>query len=178
MASTASQRIMRLQSLIEHPRTGAGERAAAQRMLDKILDKSRARPESGQRRYGARHDRGGRHASLSRIADMVHEDIAMARLAFPDTSASAQVAVANPIADAPAEVRIIVETPHDAGIVITVDNVPADWGWVDDGGVQVHSRQFLALVDALAEIMKSYNHDGVEKRFFGSVRARGETLAW
>ncbi|MFE5709025.1 hypothetical protein [Rhodococcus koreensis] len=82
MAGYVSLRITRLRTLIEHPRTGDAERAAAQEMLDRILSKSRLRYGTDDRTYGTRHDRVGRHAGLSRIADMIRDDIALARVVF------------------------------------------------------------------------------------------------
>ncbi|RZL80441.1 MAG: hypothetical protein EOP32_17010 [Rhodococcus sp. (in: high G+C Gram-positive bacteria)] len=180
MAGNASLRITRLRTLIEHPRTGDSERAAAQRMLDRILGKSRIRYDSGDRTYGARHDRVGRHAGLSRIADMIRDDIALLRVVFSTPTPPGQLAVSDPIGDAPPGITYAVETPHDAGIVITIDGVPPDWGWVSEGGIETVSPALRALADELAELMNGYNRDGtdIDRRFFGSVRVRGETLVW
>ncbi|WP_235916646.1 hypothetical protein [Antrihabitans cavernicola] len=167
----ASLRIVRLRALIDHPRTGDSERQVAQRMLDRILG-SRPVP-SDDRNYGSRHSRVGRHASLSRIADMIRDDIALARVVF--SGAAGAIAVTDPIGDAPTQIVYRVETPFDAEIVVAIDGVPEDWGWSDG----VVSPALQALADELAAIMNSYNHDGavVGKRFFGRVRAGNETLA-
>ncbi|RVW09102.1 hypothetical protein EGT67_13190 [Prescottella agglutinans] len=180
MADNVSVRIMRLRALIEHPRTGDSERAAAQRMLERVLNKSRTQCGHSGRTYGARHDRVGRHAGLSRIADMIREDIALARVVFPAATASEQVAVNDPIGDAPSGISFIVETPHDAGIDITIRGVPRDWGWDGEDGVETYSAALRALAGQLAEIMNGYNRSGsdIEKRFFGRVRVGGETLEW
>ncbi|MGO4203719.1 hypothetical protein AB4Z09_18590 [Rhodococcus sp. TAF43] len=180
MADNASLRIMRLRALIEHSRTGDSERAAAERMLERVLNKSRTQCGYGDRTYGARHDRVGRHASLSRIADMIREDIALARVTFPAAAAPEQVAVIDPIGDAPRGISFTVETPHDANIDITIRGVPRDWGWDGEGGVETVSAALRALAGELAEIMNGYNRNGsdIEKRFFGRVRVGGETLEW
>ncbi|MGV0741945.1 hypothetical protein [Mycolicibacterium sp. XJ870] len=179
MATVAILRISRLRALIDHPRTGDAERAAAQRMLSRILRNS-VRDVSGERDYGARYGRGGRHASLSRIAEMVRDDIALARSAFAAPGLRGDVAECDPIADAPAEIIYSVATPHDCSIVISIDNIPRSWGWVSGDGVETISPALRALGDALADILDSYNHDGpdIGKRFFGQVRAQGETLRW
>ncbi|MFG1782441.1 hypothetical protein ACGFIU_08370 [Rhodococcus oryzae] len=165
--------------MIEHPRTGAGERAAAQRMLDRVLAKDN-RNGAGDRAHGARHDRVGRHASLSHIADEIRDDIAFARVVLATDAAPGQPAVHDPIRDAPPGITYLVETPHDAGVVITIDDVPRDWGWVSEDGIETVSPALRALADDLAEIMNGYNRGGadIERRFFGSVRVRGETLVW
>ncbi|MFE3290557.1 hypothetical protein [Rhodococcus sp. NPDC059234] len=180
MANNVSLRIMRLRALIEHPRTGDSERAAAERMLERVLNKSRTQYDYGDRTYGARHDRIGRHAGLSRIADMIREDIALARVTFPAATTSEQVAVKDPIGDAPPGISFTVETPHDASIDITIRDVPRDWGWDGEDGVETVSASLRALAGELAEIMNGYNRNGsdVEKRFFGRVRVGSETLEW
>ncbi|MFC9790071.1 hypothetical protein [Rhodococcus sp. NPDC127528] len=182
MANNVSLRIMRLRDLIEHPRTGDSERAAAERMLERVLDKSQSRTQYGygDRTYGSRHDRIGQHAGLSRIADMIREDIALARVTFPAATTSEQVAVKDPIGDAPRGISFTVETPHDASIDITIRGVPRDWGWDGEDGVETVSASLRALAGELAAIMNGYNRNGsdAEKRFFGRVRVGSETLEW
>lgn len=148
-------------------------------MLERVLNKSRTQHGCGDRTYGARHDRVGRHASLSRIADMIREDIGLARVMFPATT-SELVAVHDPIGDAPPGISFTVETPHDAGIDITIRGVPRDWGWDSEDGVETFSAALRALAGQLAEIMNGYNRSGsgIEKRFFGRVRVGSETLEW
>ncbi|MBU3064687.1 hypothetical protein KO481_24545 [Nocardia sp. NEAU-G5] len=173
MAVGASLRIMRLRNLIEHPATGPGERAAAQRMLERILDKSdRARHEHPGRSYGARHGRAGRHASLEQIAEMIGQDIALERILL-DPGAPDELAVHSPLRQAPADLTYTVEAAAGS-IVVTIGNIPADWepDTVDPA--------LQSLAEALARIMNAYNHDGADtgRRFFGKVRAGGTTLIW
>ncbi|MFJ4653512.1 hypothetical protein ACIP5Y_19785 [Nocardia sp. NPDC088792] len=160
MPTATSERIRRLRTLIDHPRTGAAERAAAQRMLDRILARAAAETRVvGDRSYGDRHDRPGRHAGLSRIADMIGEDIALARI-FTLPGEPGELDRRNMIRDAPAGITYRVESPFDMSIVITVDGVPGEWAGIDD------------LVAELTALMDAYNHDGTDtgKRFFGTVR--------
>lgn len=149
-------------------------------MLDRILSKPRIRDDSGDRQYGARHDRVGRHAGLSRIADMIRDDIALARVVFSTPTLPGQLAAPDPIGDAPSGIIYTVSTPQDAGIVITINGVPPDWGWVSIGGIEEVGPALRALADELAELMDGYNHDGanIGRRFFGRVRVGGETLVW
>ncbi|MFC0446852.1 hypothetical protein [Rhodococcus jostii] len=111
---------------------------------------------------------------------MIRDDIALARVVFSTPTLPGQLAVSDPIGDAPPGITYAVETPHDAGIVITIDGVPPDWGWVPEGGIETVSPALRALADELAELMNGYNRDGtdIDRRFFGSVRVRGETLVW
>ncbi|MFC4604467.1 hypothetical protein [Rhodococcus kronopolitis] len=180
MATNTSLRITRLQALIEHPRTGDAERAAAQRMLERVLNKSRAGHGRGDRTYGVRHSRVGRHASLPRIADMIREDISLARVMFPASATAEQLSVIDPIGDAPPGISFTVETSHDAGIDITICRVPRDWGWDVEDGVESVSAALRALSGELAEIMNGYNRDGsdIGKRFFARVQVDGQTLEW
>ncbi|MEC3956283.1 hypothetical protein VMT65_24815 [Nocardia sp. CDC153] len=168
----AASRIQRLRSLIEHPRTGAAERAAAQRMLDRIVATS-VRPV-GDRSYGDRYQRVGRHAGLSRIADMIREDIALARV-FAEAVVAGELATRNAVRDAPASLTYTVDTPFDAGIRITVAGVPRAWGWDEIG---VESEALRQLRSELTDIMNAYNRDGTDigQRFHGrvEVRAAGE----
>jgi len=175
-------RIARLRALIDHPNTGDGERAAAQRMLDRILVKSgsEARSTVAGRVYGARFARAGRHADLERIVEMIREDIVFARTLSASES-STELALVNPIRDAPSDIYYSVEAPYYLRIVITLENVPREWGWVvDEWGLENISPKLQALVDELAEILEDYNCGGTDvgKRFFGNVKVGGITLIW
>ena len=180
MGINASLRLSRLRALIDHPRTGDRERAAAQRMLDRILTKSAARVSSGPRSYGARYGRVGRHAGLAAVAEMIRADIALIQMLASTPAPSGGLALHDPIGDAPAEITFSVDTPGDFSIAITIDRVPSEWGWVREDGIVTVSPALLELADALAEVMNGYNHEGpdVGTRFFGTVRAAGKTLVW
>ncbi|WP_433560398.1 hypothetical protein ACQP1O_22085 [Nocardia sp. CA-151230] len=174
MATATMGRIQRLRSLIEHPRTGAAERAAAQRMLDRLLSRTGGGVHrTGDRTYGARHDRPGRHAGLSRIADMIGEDIALARvLTLP--GGDGDLATRSALRDAPGQLTYTVETPYDAGILITVGNIPPGWACDPDG---FDTPALRALVEELTDLMNAYNHDGgdIARRFLGRVRTQTST---
>ncbi|WP_245677036.1 hypothetical protein [Nocardia acidivorans] len=168
-------RVAHLRALIDHPGTGAGERAAAQRMLDRIMSKSGA--GSDDRSYGARYARLGRHADLESIAAMIRDDLAFVRVVFADAPlVDHESAVVDPIRDAPEEITYsVVGLPQENSIEITIEGVPAEWG----GGEGV-SPQLRRLADELVDLLNSYNHDGeaIGKRFFARVRTPHETLVW
>ncbi|WP_236734750.1 hypothetical protein [Mycolicibacterium peregrinum] len=151
-------------------------------MLDRILRKSaevwRNNP-SADRSYGARYDRVGRHAGLPRVCEMIREDIALART-FPMPAGPDVLDTRCAIRDAPEQVRYSVETPAHGRILITIDGVSHDWGWVQQDGTEIVSPALQMLADELAELMNDYNHDGTDtnRRFFGSVRVPGTTLVW
>ncbi|MFE7799176.1 hypothetical protein [Nocardia sp. NPDC057440] len=180
MATDPGPRISRLRTLIDHPRTGDDERAVAQRMLRRILSKSaRPDPYSG-RVYGKRYDLAGRHASLARVAEMIRADIALATVRYSTPDRPGTLGPTDPLGNAPAEITYTVESPHDGSIVVTIDGIPEEWGWVQENGFETVSPALRAVADDLADIMDSYNRDGadIDKRFFGRVCARGETLVW
>ncbi|MFC9965839.1 MULTISPECIES: hypothetical protein [Nocardia] len=172
-------RISRLRALIDHANTGAGERATAQRMLDRLLRKTgggnASRPSD--RVYGERHHRPGRHATTAAIVESVREDISFARTFAP--GAPGEVIVHSPLAAAPAELTVAVTTPFADQIVVTIDDIPPQWGWESDEFDRiVATRDLRALADELAEIIDAYNHYGpdVGPRFFRTIRAQQTTL--
>ncbi|MEV6279026.1 hypothetical protein [Nocardia sp. NPDC051832] len=178
MTTTPFQRIARLRTLIEHPRTGANERAAAQRMLDRILAKTSAESGDSGRTYGERHRRPGKHADLSTIAEMIRDDIALARAVRTAPGSPGDLAAADPLADAPAELTFTVDTPDPGAIEITIDAIPPAWGWTDI--TETPSPALQSLATELADILGSYNHTGpgLPPRFFSRVRAGNRTLIW
>ncbi|WP_280508739.1 hypothetical protein [Nocardia flavorosea] len=179
MAIIASHRIMRLRALIEHPNTGADERATAQRMLDRLLARSGGAPV-GDRTYGDRHHRVGKHADLPAVAEMIRADITLGRIMFAPQTRLGEPAIRDPLGDAPVQIEITVDLPHHACIDITIDKVPREWGWVVEDGIERVSPQLQELATELADIMNGYNFDGsdIAKRFFGRVRIPELTLVW
>ncbi|MFD4357803.1 hypothetical protein ACFWPK_31095 [Nocardia sp. NPDC058519] len=180
MGSDHFVRITRLRALIDHENTGEGERATAERMLDRLLRKSVGHTTSGapDRVYGSRHHRAGRHASTASIVESVREDIAFART-FATAGAPGEVTVHSPLAAAPAELTVAVTTPFADQIVVTITDIPPSWGWEPDEFDRITATEDLRrLADELAEIIDSYNHDGsdVGPRFFRTIRAQETTL--
>lgn len=149
-------------------------------MLDRILTTSAAQVSSDTRAYGSRYDRVGKHAGLATVAEMIRADIELMRVLASTPAATGGLALQDPIGDAPAEIAFAVDTPHDFSIVVTINRIPREWGWVSEDGIVSTSPALRALADALVEVMNSYNHDGqdVGTRFFGTVRTEGETLVW
>ena len=172
-------RISRLRTLIDHPRTGISERDTAQRMLNRMLRTSRPISDA-RRQYGSNHGRVGRHSSLGSIAEMIRNDIAMARADSPSTAESVDVATIDPIATSPKDIRIDVDVHHGCEIVVVISCIPPAWGWIRDGGIEVHSPALNALVDELTVIVRSFDHSGddITNRFFGRVRVEDTTVVW
>jgi hypothetical protein len=191
MAKTAG----RLLALIDHPRTGEDERDAARRAL-KRLDERQAQASSDTQRTGERTHlwnpgawQGSkyeqtRRLSLTEIAKLIREDIKMSRKAGRVAPGSADLAIPDPIADAPAEIKYSVRTRYYAGggaIDLTIKNVPAAWGWTeqtDEFGQpqKIATPAFEALFDEVERIHNAYNYDNsdsqadyFERNYWGHV---------
>ncbi|RJO70053.1 hypothetical protein D5S18_29805 [Nocardia panacis] len=162
-------RVAHLRALIDHPNTGAAERDTAQRMLARL----KVDGPVGDRSYGGRHGRGGRHAGLARIAELIREDIAFAQR-FSPAAAPTELAPYSPLRAAPASLVYSVDTPYEGRIDITIDGIPPEWGWTASGP----SPALSALAAELSDILDEYNRDGTDigRRFFGGVRAGETTL--
>lgn len=198
-AVKVQKKIQLLNALIAHPRTGEAERDAGRRMLKRVISKAAAEgvkiSEGGyidSRTYGAKYDHSGR-LDVSDIAKLVREDIKLARKIAKKVGAPDSLAVVDPLADAPAEVKFSVTARRYAGfhhvIDIKVRNVPAGW-WeerTDDLGDtgKFATPALKALASELRSIMDAYNHNGSDLlsdhsdvRFSGHVLSEeGLTLA-
>ncbi|MFD1815873.1 hypothetical protein [Rhodococcus gannanensis] len=177
----ATATIARLRALIDHPRTGAEERAAARRMLDRLLAKQ---PGTAAGRPGPRRTGLGRHVRIEHVVDAIRIDLALARTTAA-APRSAQpladghgVVVRDPIRDAPEGIVFDVTADGEFAVVVTIDGVPPDWGW--DEGVGTVSPRLQGLADRVAEVVNGYGDAGPDgsPRFFGRVRVPGHTLVW
>ncbi|WP_067708158.1 hypothetical protein [Nocardia yamanashiensis] len=164
-----STRIARLRALIDHPGTGAAERAAAQRMLDRVLSRSDTGRSGGDRAYGAHYGRVGRHADLDAVAEMIRADIAFART-FTDDENGDAVEEYSVLRAAPPEVVFTVAVPFDGTITVTMSELPPGWD----------PESIRAVATELAEIMNAYNHTGADTgpRFFARVLIGTTTVRW
>ena len=179
-----------LRTLIDHPRTGDAERDAARRMLARLMAKAAAGGTPGtadNRRYGAKYDHDHR-LSTTGIAKLIREDIKLARKVAQMAAAPGAVAVADPIADAPAEIKFSVRTQYFSGgssIDVHICGIPQAWGWEtreDRYGymTDMPTAALAALAGEVKSIMDAYNHDGsdiqsdyFDVRFYGSVYNEG-----
>lgn len=179
MATDPAVRVSRLRTLIDHPRTGSSERDTAQRMLNRILRTSRPITDT-HRQYGSSHGRLGRHSGLDSIAEMIRDDITMARIYRPSATESSGITPVDPVRDAPKDIRIEVEVHHGCEIVVTISCIPPAWGWFRDSGIDIYSPALRALVDELASIVAGFDHSGddITNRFFGRVRVEDTTVVW
>ncbi|CAL9611144.1 hypothetical protein SUDANB1_05628 [Streptomyces sp. enrichment culture] len=189
-AERAMVKVWLLENLIFHARTGAGERAAAERMLDRAIAAAREAgqiTEAGDKReakwygyrlpevsYGARYEEVKR-MSLTEIAKRIREDIKLARKveAKMGQAVGAEVATVDPLAalaTMPKGIKVSVRTDYFSGggsIDVRVYNLPEKgWGYVkelDRYGMYeqwVPGPQLKPILKALEEIHGWYNFDG------------------
>ncbi|MEU9420997.1 hypothetical protein [Streptomyces sp. NPDC048272] len=180
------KKIELLQNLINHSRTGAEERDAAQRMLHRVIAKARENDEqvddSQTNRkhtgyqlpdvvYGDKYEQV-KGMRLQDIAKLMRADIKMARKVGTKSFAPGAVAVADPIGDMPQQIKVSVTSEYFSGggaIHMRVKNVPQDWGFVqaqDMWGAMrwVPSSAFEAVLTDLKLIHQAYNYDGTDSQ--------------
>ncbi|WP_327309791.1 hypothetical protein OG730_41650 (plasmid) [Streptomyces sp. NBC_01298] len=196
--SRTAQKIELLQNLINHPRTEAEEREAAQRMLKRVIEKARdngeevtdthtARKPGGYRLpevvYGDKYEQV-KGMRLQDIAKLMRADIKMARKVGAKSSAPGALATVDPLGDMPKEIKVSVTSEYFSGggaIRMRVKNVPREWGFVrkrDPWGDMrwVPSDAFEAVLTDLKVIHQAYNYDGSDSQvdyfhvnYYGSV---------
>jgi hypothetical protein len=184
----AMKKVWLLENLIFHARTGAAERAAAERMLDRALAAAQKAGEvtttgdgagvwHGYRlpegSYGAKYEEV-KHLSTTEIAKRIRADIKLARKVETKLGAAtgSEVALVDPLAalaTMPKCIKVSVTTDYYSGgsaIRVRVYNLPEKgWGYVEDWDrygrykVWVPGPQLKAILDALKEIHWSYNYD-------------------
>lgn len=184
-----ARRIATLRDLIEKTNHD-GERSNAARALARLLD-GQAKTDGGEsgwnlynRWYGDKyHLTTGK--TLTEIAKMIRADIKLARdLAKKTPAVPGDVAIIDPIGDAPAEIKFGVRTQYYSGggsIEIIVRNIPDLWGFTtvtDDWGHKraMPTAALKTLAKELKAVSNAYNHDGsnaqidyFDKRFYGGV---------
>lgn len=191
-------KIKALEALADSGRksTPEHERAAAVRMLERF--RALLAEQTGTHSAGVADYRwyGERYADTQRldlvdVAKLIRAEIKLARKIAKVAAVPGAVKVADPIGDAPAEVKIGVRTQYYAGggaIDVTIKNIPAAWGWTevpddsyyDQRPRKVPTEALRALARAVKAVMDSYNYDGsdamtdyFDKRFYGGVSADG-----
>lgn len=195
MNKRTAVKIEALTVLMNHPKTSAEEADAARRALARICitqNEQDKDTEDYQRFYNAGHWRGSkyeesRRLGLAEIAKLMRQDIKIARKVGKVAPGTTDLAVLDPIADAPAQIKISIRSGYFSGggaIDVTISNVPAEWGWteqeVDDGyGNQmrkVATPAMAAFKEAIEQIHRAYNYDNsdtqadyFERHYWGHV---------
>lgn len=195
--SRTAQKIELLQNLINHPRTAAEEREAAQRMLKRVIERARDNgedvtdtrtPKAGGYRlpevvYGDKYKQV-KGMRLPDIAKLMRADIKIARKVGTKSSTPGALATVDPLGDMPKEIKVSVTSEYFAGggaIRMRVKNIPLEWGFVqkrDQWGDMrwVPSDAFEAVLTDLKVIHQAYNYDGSDSQvdyyhvnYYGSV---------
>lgn len=189
-------RIAQVQKLADRP-GNAAEGLAALRMIARLQAKIAQAEQDGtaqvarydNRWYGAKYA-DGNGLSTVQIAALIRADIKLARKVAKLAAAPGTLAVADPIADAPAQIRFYVRSQYfsmGSSISVGIDNVPDAWGYEDredfqwGGTIHAQTDALAALVQAVEGIVAAYNHDGSDSqtdyfdvRFYGSVSASSD----
>lgn len=203
-AQAIRDKIKALEALADPSRksTPEPERAAAARMLDRFRQKlaeATNGPVAGVQ-FNDRRWYGGKYAntrdlSLVDIAKLIRAEVKVARKVAKMTAKPGALKVADPIGDAPAEIKVSVRTEYYSGggsINVSLSNIPAEWGWTQEPYDGYYGQDFRnvptaalkAFASAIRDVMDSYNYDGsdimtdyFDKRFYGGVSADGGRLA-
>jgi hypothetical protein len=192
-SNRAMEKVWILENLLFHPRTGAEERNAAERMLDRALAKAK---EAGQVtetdkgagvwhgyrlpkvRYGAKYEQVKR-LSTTEIAKIIRADIKLARKVETKlgTATGADVALVDSLAALaamPKCIKVSVTSEYFSGgsaIRVRVYNLPEKgWGYVEEENyllgrkVWVPNAELRGILTALEEIHGAYNFDGSDSQ--------------
>lgn len=172
-ATKTAKKIQLLTTLIDHPRTGEEERDAARRMLQRLLDKAKTSGEKiapgwiDHRTYGAKYETVRNLWNIADIAKLMRADIKLSRKIGLKAAEPGALAIADPIADAPASIKFAVRTQKYSGggaIDIIIRNIPEDWGYAEEedrGRTRKLATPALkALAAELRTIHRAYNYNG------------------
>jgi hypothetical protein len=187
MQAKTSRKMDLLRALIDHPRTGADERDAAQRMYERLAAKA---ADEGPERWvwsprnwcGSKYKRG-EYISTTEIAKLIRADIKLAVKVAKAAAAPGSVAVHDAFAAMPAGLKFSVTSAcytFGSSIHIVVKDIPAEWGYVKEDRYgqerDVPSPALDALGAELRAIMNAYNYDNsdhmtdyIDVQFYGHV---------
>ena len=185
------KKIWLLENLIFHKRTPVGEREAAKRMLERVIEIAREKGQDvtsagggtagtwhGYRlpeiRYGAKYEQV-KGLSLTEIAKLIREDIKLARKVEAKLGAGTVALVDKlaALATMPKQIKISVRTDYSSvygSITVRLYNLPEKgWGYVEgkdwSGDKKwVPGPELDAILTALREIHGAYNYDGSDGR--------------
>lgn len=207
----APARILKQVKVLRHlatsERTGEGEREAAMHRLAvfaaKYLipdengvmptgDTVRQRAEGEPYLYSPGAWMGAKYTevrglTLTQIAARIREDLKLARKVGKRTAPKpGEVAMIDPLGDAPAQIKISIRTEYYAGggaIRVLIKNIPAEWAWTDEEHprypgerVKQATPAMVAFYRAVEEIHNAYNYDNsdamtdyFDRRYWGHV---------
>jgi hypothetical protein len=156
------------------------------RLLKKAAQDDAERPPYVDTRvYGSKYEQA-KNMGLAEIAKLMRQDIKLARKIGQKAAEPGAVAVPDPIADMPAQIKVSITSRYYSGggsIDIRVKNIPEAWGFVQvpdmyrpDVMRTVPSPAFGALLVELRVIHFAYNYDNsdimtdyFDNNYLGSV---------
>jgi hypothetical protein len=156
------------QAIIDRPTTTEDERGAAQRGMKRLAALlAAAEPERApwEPRWQGGKYQDTRHVYGADLNKLIRADIKLARQLGKIKADPGAVAIADPIGEAPEQIKITVRSPHYGSIDITVRNIPPAWGYVQRpdgiGGkiVDRPSDDLVRLGIALRALASEYNYD-------------------
>ncbi|WP_189055292.1 hypothetical protein [Longimycelium tulufanense] len=187
-------KIKALLALIEHQRTSEEERDAARRALKRINDQREKHEKAWPtgRLYnpgawkGSKYEQA-RNLTLTEIARLIRADLKLARKIGQSVDDPAVLAVPDPIADAPEQIKYSVRTRYYSGggsIDLVIKNVPEIWGWTvephplygEQERWKIATAAMAALYHEVETIYHAYNYDNsdamtdyFERHYWGHV---------
>lgn len=160
-----------LTALVDHESTSAIEKAAAERArarLVKALQDAGPKVASSYQwepRWAGEKYVRGEFKPTTEIAALIRAEIKVARALGKHKPQPGEVSVPDPIADAPVQIKIGVRVPHYGSIIVTVKNIPTEWGY-GEYGVDIYDRPCTApspalckLGEALKSLANQWNYD-------------------
>jgi hypothetical protein len=128
-----------------------------------------------------------RRMPLKDLTAIIREDIKVARKIGQKTRPKAgDVAVKDPIGDAPKGIKFRTRMRHGTGIEVVIDCIPREWGFqraIDDRGYEldIPTPALRELIGALEEIHGAYNYDNsdamtdyYDRNYWGAVEVQAE----
>lgn len=125
-----------------------------------------------------------RGKTLTELAAMMRAEISLARKLAKKAAKPGELAVVDPLGDAPAQIKISIRTRYYSGggsIDIVISNVPADWGWTMGENhygdtVKIATPACDAFYRAVKAVHSQFNYDNsdamtdyFDRRFYGHV---------
>lgn len=172
--SLIQRKIDAMTALISRDSTPQGEKDAARDRQAKLRELLAAALDTAQQQSGysweprwsgSKYVRG-QYLSTVEIAALIRAEIKVARTLGKVKAKPGEIALPDPVTDAPAQVKIGVRVPHYGSIEVTVKNVPRDWGYDPQGGRDVYgepckspTRALYELGEALCDLAGAWNYD-------------------
>jgi hypothetical protein len=144
-----------------------GRLARFRELLEAALDTAQQRAGfSWEPRWAGSKYVRGEFLSTVQIAALIRAEVKVARALGKVKAQPGEVAVPDPVADAPAQIRIGIRVPRYGSIHVTVKNIPRDWGYDPEGSEDVYrqpcegpSRALYELGEALDDLAGAWNYD-------------------